>query len=189
MPSTWFRRADCGNSPKAVELVNMRLQQSMGDLFHNRLVTARTDIPGRTDIDAPVPYRQNKHVLFGQQEGTMQRMPERVPVSYPRVRPRRPPARRWPGQHREPTAAVCPLQPGEGRPAAGVPGGQVAGVRDCGVSGTLPSGSPVLAGCLSRQEKSKPQPRLASLRILVALPNRCGTRYNFACPQPPGRGR
>ena len=56
-------------SPKAVELVNMRLQQTMGELFHNRLVTARTDIPRRTDIDAPIPYRQNKHVLFGQQEG------------------------------------------------------------------------------------------------------------------------
>ena len=42
-------------SPKAVELVNMRLQQSTGDLFHNRLVTARTDIPRRTDIDAPGP--------------------------------------------------------------------------------------------------------------------------------------
>ena len=41
----------------------------MGDLFHNRLVTVRADIPGRTDIDAPVPHRQNKHVLFGQQEG------------------------------------------------------------------------------------------------------------------------
>ena len=56
-------------SSKAVELVNMRLQQTMGELFHNRLVTARTDIPRRTDIDAPIPYRQNKHVLFGQQEG------------------------------------------------------------------------------------------------------------------------
>ena len=56
-------------SPKAVELVNMRLQQTMGELFHNRLVTARTDIPRRTDIDAPIPYRQNKHILFGQQEG------------------------------------------------------------------------------------------------------------------------
>ena len=56
-------------SPKAVELVNMRLQESMGDLFHNQLVTVRTDIPRRTDIDVPVPYRQNKHVLFGQQEG------------------------------------------------------------------------------------------------------------------------
>ena len=51
------------NTNKAVELVSMRLQQSMGDLFHNRLVA------DRTDIDAPVPYRQNKHVLFGQQEG------------------------------------------------------------------------------------------------------------------------
>ncbi len=56
-------------SPKAVELVNLRLQQTMGSLFHNRLVTARTDIPQRTDIEAPLPYRQNKHVLFGQQEG------------------------------------------------------------------------------------------------------------------------
>ena len=59
-------------SPKAVELVNMRLQQTMGELFHNRLVTARTDIPRRTDIAAPRPYRQNKHVLFGQQEGRSQ---------------------------------------------------------------------------------------------------------------------
>ena len=41
----------------------------MADLFHNRLVTARTDIPRRTDIETLVPYRQNKHVLFGQQEG------------------------------------------------------------------------------------------------------------------------
>ena len=56
-------------SPKAVELVNMRLQQSMGSLFHNRLVTSRTDIPRRTDIEAPIPYRLNAHVLFGQQEG------------------------------------------------------------------------------------------------------------------------
>ena len=56
-------------SPKAIELVNVRLKAAMGDLFHDRLVTARTDIPKRTDIDAPKPYRQNRHVLFGQQEG------------------------------------------------------------------------------------------------------------------------
>ena len=56
-------------SPKAAELVNMRLQQTMGSLFHHRYVTIRTDIPQRTDIDAPIPYRQNKHILFGQQEG------------------------------------------------------------------------------------------------------------------------
>ena len=56
-------------SPKAIELVNVRLKRAMGGLFHDRLVTARTDIPRRTDIDAPIPYRQNRHVLFGQQEG------------------------------------------------------------------------------------------------------------------------
>ena len=60
-------------SPKATELVNQRLQQApplgIGSLFHHGYVTARTDIPRRTDIDAPKNYRQNKHVLFGQQEG------------------------------------------------------------------------------------------------------------------------
>ena len=56
-------------SPKAVELVNMRLRQSMGSLFHAGYVTARTDIPRRTDIATPVHYRKNAHVLFGQQEG------------------------------------------------------------------------------------------------------------------------
>ena len=56
-------------SPKAVELVNIRLQQAMGGLFHHGYVTARTDIPQRTDIEKPKPYHQNKHVLLGQQEG------------------------------------------------------------------------------------------------------------------------
>ncbi len=60
-------------SPKAIELVNQRLRQApplgIGSLFHHGYVTARTDIPRRTDIETPVPYRQNKHVLFGQQEG------------------------------------------------------------------------------------------------------------------------
>ena len=56
-------------SPKAAELVNLRLQQAMGSLLHHGYVTARTDIPRRTDIDAPIPYRQNKHVIYGQQEG------------------------------------------------------------------------------------------------------------------------
>ena len=56
-------------SPKAVELVGMRLQTAMGSLFHHGYVTARTDIPQRTDIEKPKPYRENKHILFGQQEG------------------------------------------------------------------------------------------------------------------------
>ena len=41
----------------------------VGGLFHHGYVTARTDIPQRTDIEKPQPYHQNKHVLFGQQEG------------------------------------------------------------------------------------------------------------------------
>ena len=56
-------------SPKAVELVNIRLQQAMGSLFHHGYVTERTDIPRRTDIETPIPYRKQKHVLFGEQEG------------------------------------------------------------------------------------------------------------------------
>ena len=68
-------------SPKAVELVQYRLsrQESRGNnqpsepgeriaLWASRVI-ARTDIPRRTDIDAPKNYRQNKHVLYGQQEG------------------------------------------------------------------------------------------------------------------------
>ena len=56
-------------SPKAVELVNMRLQDTLGSLYHYGFVTSRKDNPQRTDIDAPIHYRQNKHVLYGQQEG------------------------------------------------------------------------------------------------------------------------
>ena len=60
-------------SPKAVELVHERLAEQpplgIGPLFHNRLVTARSDIPRRTDVTKPPPYRENKHLLFGRQEG------------------------------------------------------------------------------------------------------------------------
>ena len=57
-------------SEKAVELVNYRLQDTLGSLYHYGFVTSRKDNPQRTDIDAPIHYRQNKHVLYGQQEGT-----------------------------------------------------------------------------------------------------------------------
>lgn len=56
-------------SDKAVELVNLRLRGALGDLFHHGFVTTRTDIPRRTDIEAPKNYRQNAHVLYGEQEG------------------------------------------------------------------------------------------------------------------------
>ena len=60
-------------SPKAVQLVNHRLQEApplgIGPMFHHGYVTVRTDIPRRTDIEAPLPYRKRAHELFGQQEG------------------------------------------------------------------------------------------------------------------------
>jgi site-specific DNA-methyltransferase (adenine-specific) len=56
-------------SPKAAELVNMRLQQSMGSLFHARYVTDRTDIPLRTDLGDLPPYRSHRRELYGLQEG------------------------------------------------------------------------------------------------------------------------
>ena len=60
-------------SPKAVQLVNHRLQEApplgIGPMFHHGYVTVRTDIPRRTDIEAPLPYRKRAHELFGKQEG------------------------------------------------------------------------------------------------------------------------
>ena len=62
-------------SPVAYALVQERLAREVqvGSEESPRLtgwkVTHRTDIPRRTDIDAPIHYRKNKHVLFGQQEG------------------------------------------------------------------------------------------------------------------------
>ncbi len=55
-------------SEKAAELVRVRLRETPGiGMFWQG--AHRTDTPRRTDIDAPKNYRQNKHVLFGQQEG------------------------------------------------------------------------------------------------------------------------
>ena len=62
-------------SPVAYDLVRKRLVKEVGvgseeqSHFTGWTVTHRTDIPSRTDIDAPINYRQNKHVLFGEQEG------------------------------------------------------------------------------------------------------------------------
>ena len=56
-------------SHKASELVNMRLQSELGDLYHSRLVAVRTDVPKRTDLGELPDYRTYKHILFGKQEG------------------------------------------------------------------------------------------------------------------------
>ena len=55
-------------SSKAGELVMHRL--GAGDTAVRRLdITLRDDLPQRTDIEKPRNYRQNKHVLYGEQEG------------------------------------------------------------------------------------------------------------------------
>ena len=64
-----LRGALRGPKTKPDVLINIRFQLAMGSPSHHGYVTARTYIPRRTDIDAPIPYRRNKHVLFGQQEG------------------------------------------------------------------------------------------------------------------------
>ena len=62
-------------SPVAYRLVQERLAHAVGvgSAESPRLtgwtVTHRTDIPRRTDIDAPLNYRQRRHELFGLQEG------------------------------------------------------------------------------------------------------------------------
>ena len=56
-------------SPKAVELVNERLRTLYDLPLFPFDLTTRTDIPRRTDVDAPPNYRKNKHVLYGEQEG------------------------------------------------------------------------------------------------------------------------
>ena len=62
-------------SPVAYTLVQERLAREVkvgsdeSPMLTGWKVMHRTDIPRRTDIDAPIHYRKNKHVLFGQQEG------------------------------------------------------------------------------------------------------------------------
>ncbi len=54
-------------SPKAKDLVELRLRKDLG-LFGLQ-TTYRDDVPQRTDMGAPPPYRTQKHTLFGRQEG------------------------------------------------------------------------------------------------------------------------
>ena len=56
-------------SPKAKELVELRLQKDLGYFGSAEYTTHRTDIPIRTDQGRIPPYRTQKHTLFGRQEG------------------------------------------------------------------------------------------------------------------------
>ncbi len=118
-------------SPKAVELVNLRLQDTMGSLFHNRLVTARTDIPRRTDIDAPIHYRKNAHVLFGQQEGRCAGCDMDFPFKIFEVDHIVPKSRGGGRPPRQPSASMPVMQSHQGRQAAGIPDGTAKGDEPC----------------------------------------------------------
>lgn len=54
-------------SPKAADLVNLRLIDAQKPMFANVIV--RDDIPKRTDVEDTPNYRTQKHSLFGLQEG------------------------------------------------------------------------------------------------------------------------
>ena len=56
-------------SERAADLVRERLSDLYNRPFTPYEIAHRTDVPQRTDVDAPKNYRQNKHVLFGEQEG------------------------------------------------------------------------------------------------------------------------
>ena len=56
-------------SPKAKELVELRLEKDLGYFGGSQFATHRTDIPRRTDVGDLPHYRTHKHTLFGQQEG------------------------------------------------------------------------------------------------------------------------
>ena len=56
-------------SPKAVELVNTRLQDSMGSLFHHSYVVTRDDTPLRTDLGRLPAPTSHKSTLYGKQGG------------------------------------------------------------------------------------------------------------------------
>ena len=53
-------------SPKAADLVKMRLHKEIGLFWQG---THRTDIPIRTDLGKLPNYKTHKHTLFGKQEG------------------------------------------------------------------------------------------------------------------------
>lgn len=115
-------------SPKAVELVNVRLKEALGGLYHYGLVTTRTDIPKRTDIDEPVNYREHKHELFGMQEGLCGGCRSEFPYRAFEVDHIIPRARGGARPFRQPATALLVLQPHQGRPAPGIP--------DCPSQGT-----------------------------------------------------
>ena len=139
----WRRRRWGGSglastcSAKAVELVNRRLQDAMGSLFHHRFVTARTDIPRRTDVDAPKNYRENKHILYGQQEGRCGGCRTHFEFRHFEVDHKVPRSKAGGDHLGNLQLPLRELQPHQGRPAAGVPRRAAGGAGGIGRRGGL----------------------------------------------------
>ncbi len=51
-------------STKAIDLVKLRLDGLLGTLYRPDMVTARTDIPRRTDVGKLPPYKTPRHTLY-----------------------------------------------------------------------------------------------------------------------------
>jgi len=110
---------------KAVELVNMGLQQTMGSLFHRHLVAARTDIPQPTDVNAPPPIAKTNMCSLASRKVVAMAAEVNSPsaswkstTSSPSLRGNRPCGK--------PAVALWPLQPGQGEPFPGTPVGPPA---------------------------------------------------------------
>lgn len=56
-------------SPQAINLVNRRMKRMFGDQLVPFNVTARTDIPSRTDLGPEPPRAELKTILYGEQGG------------------------------------------------------------------------------------------------------------------------
>ena len=121
-------------SEMAEKLVRQRLFKEVAIASEGRphaherhRVTHRTDIPHRTDIDAPIPYRQNKHVLFGQQEGLCNGCKGDFPFKLYEV-DHRVPRSRGGTDHLDNLQLLCSsCNRIKGRPPPGIPGGKAGG--------------------------------------------------------------
>ena len=109
-------------SPKAVELVHMRLREALGSLYHHRLVTARTDIPQRTDIDNADQLPGPPARAVRRAGGSVQRLPVGVAVQDVRGGPHRADRAGRNRPSEQPPTPVFTVQPDQGRPTDGISG-------------------------------------------------------------------
>ncbi len=110
-------------SPRAVELVKMRLQREVaiyeeGGLIYGPVIN-RTDIPARTDLGELPNYRTHRHTLYGRQEGSCSGCEVLFPFRNMTVDHIVPQSKGRLTPHRQPATTVRCLQLHEGRGLAG----------------------------------------------------------------------